>query len=137
MTDRGRAAAVLTVSDGVAAGTREDLSGELAVSELEALGFEIVARETVPDDEARIAARVRSWAEEGRVRLVLSTGGTGLGLIIVKHLVNGVGGRVWVEAAAEGGSRFTVLLPRPGASRDRPSATRDAQVTPPRPPTKY
>jgi len=38
-------------------------------------------------------------------------GGTGLGLAIVKHLVEGQGGRVWVEGNAPQGSRFVVRLP--------------------------
>jgi len=70
---------VLTVSDGVAAGVREDLSGEVALAELRKLGFEVVARETVPDERGRIEAQLRSWIAEGRARLVLTTGGTGLG----------------------------------------------------------
>jgi two-component system phosphate regulon sensor histidine kinase PhoR len=38
-------------------------------------------------------------------------GGTGLGLAIVRHIVEGLGGRVWVEANAPTGSRFVVRLP--------------------------
>ena len=38
-------------------------------------------------------------------------GGTGLGLAIVRHIVEGLGGRVWVEANAPIGSRFVVRLP--------------------------
>ncbi|MEO6309011.1 MAG: ATP-binding protein [Nitrospiraceae bacterium] len=38
-------------------------------------------------------------------------GGTGLGLAIVRHIVEGIGGRVWVEANAPTGSRFVVRLP--------------------------
>jgi two-component system, OmpR family, phosphate regulon sensor histidine kinase PhoR len=38
-------------------------------------------------------------------------GGTGLGLAIVRHIVEGLGGRVWVEANAPAGSRFVVRLP--------------------------
>lgn len=40
-------------------------------------------------------------------------GGTGLGLSIVKHAVESSGGRVWVEAPEEGGSRFVIVLPQP------------------------
>lgn len=72
-------AAVLTVSDGVAAGAREDRSGELAAAELEKLGFDVVARATVPDERAQIERQLRSWVAEGRARLLLTTGGTGLG----------------------------------------------------------
>ncbi len=71
--------AVLTISDGVAAGVREDRSGEVASEELQKLGFEVVAREVVSDEKAQIAAFVRAWAGGGEVELVVTTGGTGLG----------------------------------------------------------
>jgi two-component system phosphate regulon sensor histidine kinase PhoR len=38
-------------------------------------------------------------------------GGTGLGLAIVRHIVEGMGGRVWVEPNVPTGSRFVVWLP--------------------------
>jgi molybdopterin adenylyltransferase len=75
--NQNKRVAVLTVSDGVAAGVREDRSGALACSELQKLGFEVVAREVVPDEKAPIAAFVRAWA--GEAELVVTTGGTGLG----------------------------------------------------------
>jgi molybdopterin adenylyltransferase len=68
-------AAVLTVSDGVAAGEREDRSGKLLESLLAADGYE-VARRVVPDERGAIAEAVRSLAREAN--LVLTTGGTGL-----------------------------------------------------------
>jgi two-component system, OmpR family, phosphate regulon sensor histidine kinase PhoR len=40
-------------------------------------------------------------------------GGTGLGLAIVRHIVEGLGGRVWVEPNSPTGSRFVVRLPLP------------------------
>lgn len=69
-------AAVLTVSDGVSAGTREDRSGDLLAELLEGVGFEVVRR-IVPDDRDAIADAVAELADE--TRLVLTTGGTGLG----------------------------------------------------------
>jgi molybdopterin adenylyltransferase len=65
----------LTVSDGVAAGTREDLSGDLLEELLHGEGF-AVERRIVPDDRERIASSIRELAAE--VRLVLTTGGTGV-----------------------------------------------------------
>lgn len=82
MESRGRLrrrAAVLTVSDGVAAGTRADLSGDVAVEELSKLGFSIERRSAVPDEKERIAGEIRGWVASGSVDLVLATGGTGLG----------------------------------------------------------
>jgi molybdopterin adenylyltransferase len=70
-----RRAAVLTVSDGVSEGTREDTSGDLLAELLEAEGFE-VEREVVADERVAIAVALRRLAERSRV--VLTTGGTGL-----------------------------------------------------------
>ncbi len=39
-------------------------------------------------------------------------GGFGLGLAITKHLVHVLGGRIWTEAAREGGQVFYIALPR-------------------------
>jgi len=69
-------AAVVTVSDGVSEGTREDESGEVLAGLLAAEGYE-VERRVVPDDRDAIADTIAELAEE--VALVLTTGGTGLG----------------------------------------------------------
>jgi molybdopterin adenylyltransferase len=69
-------AAVLTVSDGVSAGERDDASGDLLVELLGAEGYE-VERRVVPDDREAIADAIVELAEEAE--LVLTTGGTGLG----------------------------------------------------------
>ena len=71
-----RRALVLTISDGVAAGTRQDESGVALAARLEALHFE-VERATVPDEMDVIAAAISSAT--GHCQLVISTGGTGLG----------------------------------------------------------
>jgi molybdenum cofactor synthesis domain-containing protein len=65
----------VTVSDGVAAGTREDESGLLLVDLLRAEGFEVEHR-VVPDERGEIGGAVRELAR--RTRVVLTTGGTGL-----------------------------------------------------------
>jgi molybdopterin adenylyltransferase len=69
-------AAVLTVSDGVAAGEREDRSGDLLAELLEADGYD-VERRVVADDRAAIQAALVELADAAA--LVLTTGGTGLG----------------------------------------------------------
>jgi molybdopterin adenylyltransferase len=69
-------AAVLTVSDGVSRGTREDRSGDLLDELLEAEGYEVVRR-VVADDRDAIADALVELAEEAA--LVLTTGGTGFG----------------------------------------------------------
>ena len=69
-------AAVVTVSDGVSEGTREDESGDVLAGLLVAEGYE-VERRVVSDDRDGIADAIAELAEE--VALVLTTGGTGLG----------------------------------------------------------
>ena len=66
---------MLTVSDGVSAGTREDRSGDLLAELLAADGYE-VERLVVPDERDDIAAAIRELAQGAR--LVLTTGGTGV-----------------------------------------------------------
>ena len=68
-------AAVLTVSDGVSAGTRQDSSGDLLASLLSGQGYEVVRR-VVPDDRDAIADAIVELVDEAQ--LVLTTGGTGL-----------------------------------------------------------
>ena len=67
---------MLTVSDGVAEGSRVDESGELLAGLLGEEGYE-VERRVVPDDRDAIAEAIAELAEEAAV--VLTTGGTGLG----------------------------------------------------------
>jgi molybdenum cofactor synthesis domain-containing protein len=71
-----RRAHILTVSDGVSAGVREDLSGDALARILSASDFE-VARSVVPDEESVIVSAISDVASD--VRLVLTTGGTGFG----------------------------------------------------------
>jgi molybdopterin adenylyltransferase len=68
-------AAVLTVSDGVVAGTREDKSGDVLAELLAAEGYE-VERRVVPDEAGEIAAAIEELADTAAV--VLTTGGTGV-----------------------------------------------------------
>ena len=67
---------MLTVSDGVAEGTRADESGAALVALLGEEGYE-VERRIVPDDRDAIAEAIAELAEDAAV--VLTTGGTGLG----------------------------------------------------------
>lgn len=68
-------AAVLTVSDGVHAGLRDDVSGDALEELLQGEGF-TVSRRVVADDAGLIAAALEELATEG-ASLVLTTGGTG------------------------------------------------------------
>ena len=67
-------AAVLTVSDGVHAGEREDTSGDTLEGLLREEGFE-VERRLVPDEREAISAAIEDLARDAR--LVVTTGGTG------------------------------------------------------------
>jgi molybdenum cofactor synthesis domain-containing protein len=66
---------VLTVSDGVVAGTREDTSGDVLESRLRAAGFAITGHGIVPDDRTDIADALCHLVDIAD--LVLTTGGTG------------------------------------------------------------
>jgi len=72
------AAAVVTVSDGVASGARDDASGRAVAAELEGSGFRVTRREVVPDERHVIEEILRALADSGP-GLVVTTGGTGLG----------------------------------------------------------
>lgn len=74
-----RRAAILTISDGVSAGSREDRSGDVAAEELRRIGFEVIERAVVPDETAPIASKIRDWSSSEPVDLIVTTGGTGLG----------------------------------------------------------
>ena len=72
--------AIVTVSDGVAAGAREDRGGPACESALQESGVEhrIVSREVLPDDRERVAAMIRDRADRGGTDVILLTGGTGV-----------------------------------------------------------
>jgi molybdenum cofactor synthesis domain-containing protein len=71
-------AKVLTVSDGVVAGTREDKSGDALVTALTDAGFDVVDRRVVSDGVEPVSAALTDLCE-GFVGLVVTTGGTGFG----------------------------------------------------------
>jgi molybdopterin adenylyltransferase len=131
-------AAVVTVSDGVSAGEREDESGDLLSEALGAAGWE-VERRVVADDAAEIAATLRELARENG--LVLTTGGTGFGprdvtpeatAAVVERVAPGISEAVRADALARtphgmlsratagiAGATLIVNLPgSPGACRD-------------------
>lgn len=69
---------ILTVSDGVAGGTREDESGARIEAWALAEGFEVTRRDVVPDEALPLTSTLVRWADEGACDLLLTTGGTGL-----------------------------------------------------------
>jgi len=74
----GLAAKVLTVSDGVMAGTREDRSGVVLVERLRDAGFDVVEHRVVADGRESVGEAVVDMAEDFN-GLIISTGGTGFG----------------------------------------------------------
>ncbi len=76
--DESFRAAVLTVSDGVTAGTRTDESGQAAEDMLRGAGFDVADRSSVPDERSAIEARLASLVDQD-LRLIVTTGGTGFG----------------------------------------------------------
>jgi molybdopterin adenylyltransferase len=71
-------AKVITVSDGVADGTREDRSGAALVAHLAANGYEVAGHSVVRDGVEQVAEELRT-ACDGFAGLVVTTGGTGFG----------------------------------------------------------
>jgi molybdenum cofactor synthesis domain-containing protein len=69
-------AMVLTVSDGVAHGTRDDVSGRALVDHLRTNGFEVVDHRVTADGAEAVAAALADMCD-GYAGLVVSTGGTG------------------------------------------------------------
>jgi molybdopterin adenylyltransferase len=71
--------AVLTISDSVAQGEREDHSGPAVVAACRGLGWEVAAALQISDDPVGIRQKLRELADSGRVDVLLTTGGTGIG----------------------------------------------------------
>jgi len=81
MADRetaGLAAKVLTVSDGVVAGTRQDASGEALMQMLAGEGYEIADRRAVEDGVESVRDALLEMSD-GFAGLIATTGGTGFG----------------------------------------------------------
>ena len=73
-----RAAKVLTVSDGVIAGTREDRSGQALAERLASEGYDVVERRSVADGIEPVAAALAAMVA-GFAGVLVTTGGTGFG----------------------------------------------------------
>lgn len=69
---------VLTVSDGVHAGAREDVSAEIIRRWAGESGYSVEVGAVVPDDVGPITSTLLEWADGLKLDLILTTGGTGL-----------------------------------------------------------
>lgn len=70
-------AAIVTVSDRSARGERADASGERLAQAVRDAGGDVVERSVIPDERDAIERELRRLADERRVPLILTTGGTG------------------------------------------------------------
>lgn len=70
---------VLTVSDGCAAGVREDVSGARLERWVREEGHGLARRSVVADEALTITRTLLAWADSGQVDAILTTGGTGFG----------------------------------------------------------
>lgn len=70
--------AVITISDKAAAKKRVDLSGPLLRKMIEEIGAEVVFQEVIPDIKEEIKNSLIDLADQKKVDLILTTGGTGL-----------------------------------------------------------
>ncbi len=71
--------ALLTISDSVSRGIREDHSGPELAARCRHLGWQVVAAHVAPDEESVIQARLIEMADAGLADLILTSGGTGIG----------------------------------------------------------
>lgn len=70
-------AGILIISDKSAAGQRKDRSGQLIIDGLKNINTEAIRYKIIPDEETLISSTLKSWADEGILDLILTSGGTG------------------------------------------------------------
>jgi molybdopterin adenylyltransferase len=104
---------ILTVSDKGARGERDDTSGQAIREMLAPLQAAIERYEVVPDEKEVVASRLREWADEADLALIVTNGGTGLAprdvtpeatLSVVERLVPGI-----AEAMRQEGLKHTPM----------------------------
>lgn len=70
--------AVIVTSDGTAAGTRRDQSGQVILERMKRFGIEDPSYLVLPDEQEKITEALQRYCNEG-YQLIVTTGGTGLG----------------------------------------------------------
>ena len=70
--------AILTVSDSVVAGTREDLSGPALAAVCREIQWQVAIQKAIADEQDAIASQLSEWIDAGTASLILTTGGTGV-----------------------------------------------------------
>ncbi len=71
--------AIITVSDTVASGERQDASGPAVAVRCQELKFTVESTHTLPDDPAQIRSLLSKLADAQNIDVILTTGGTGIG----------------------------------------------------------
>lgn len=71
---------VITASDKGSRGEREDLSGPTLIKLVQDIGGEVVEYVVLPDEQTLLAEKMRHWADELCLDLILTTGGTGFSM---------------------------------------------------------
>ncbi len=99
-------AAVITVSNLGSRGQRKDTSGPAVCGMLEEAGFTVVHTAIVPDEKEQISAALRDCADEKKIGLIVTTGGTGLSprdvtpeatLAVLEREIPAIPVAMWVE----------------------------------------
>jgi molybdenum cofactor synthesis domain-containing protein len=129
--------AVLTVSDSVARNERQDTSGPAIAALCTELGWRVLSRHVVSDDEEPLRMLLASLADRDELDLILTVGGTGLGprdltpeatAAVSSKLVPGIGelirqagresnARAVLSRAAAGIRGSTLIVNLPGSPR--------------------
>ena len=130
-------AAVITVSDLGSRGLRQDTSGPAGCAMLENAGFTVAHTAIVPDEKEQISALLCKCADEKKLDLVVTTGGTGLSprdvtpeatLAVLDREIRAIPVAMWVEGlkstkramlsrAVAGTRGNTLILNLPGSEK--------------------
>lgn len=130
-------AAVITVSDLGSRGLRQDTSGPAVREMLETMGFTVVRTAMLPDEAAQISAELCACADEKKIGLIITTGGTGLSprdvtpeatLAVLDREIRAIPVAMWVESlkitpramlsrAVAGTRGGSLILNLPGAEK--------------------
>lgn len=129
--------AILTASDKGSRGERQDRSAEVIKEMVSPLGGEIVAYDIVPDEKELLEAKLIEYADEKKVDLILTTGGTGLSprdvtpeatLAVIDRVIPGIPGAMraaglkqtphaMLSRAVAGTRGRTLIINLPGSPR--------------------
>jgi cyclic pyranopterin monophosphate synthase len=98
-TGAGLTAAVIVLSDSVSKGTTQDTSGKYLVEQLKNFKLQVLSYKVLPDDKTSIENEFKNLADRQKIDLIVTTGGTGVGLrdvtpeatiAVIERRLNGV-----------------------------------------------